>query len=123
MNRGIHFSKIGANITETSQPLDLGPFFNILVKPGRNMTSVGSKTPLSIIVDIILKRLKKDKMLVLSTLKENALKDCVAMSAEMISALFSNDLLTQACVSSSIIDAQTKTSANIYAIIQSVKIV
>ena len=25
--RGIFFAKIGAKITETSQPLDLGPFF------------------------------------------------------------------------------------------------
>jgi len=27
MKRGIYFSKIGAKITETSQPLDFGPFF------------------------------------------------------------------------------------------------
>ena len=25
--RGVYFAKIGAKITETSQPLDLGPFF------------------------------------------------------------------------------------------------
>ena len=42
MNKGIHFSKIGAKITETSQPLDLGPFFKILKMSGRNSISVGS---------------------------------------------------------------------------------
>ena len=33
--RGVYFSKIGAKITETSQPLDLGPFFKVLKKPVR----------------------------------------------------------------------------------------
>ena len=32
ISRGIYFAKIGAKITETSQPLDLGPFFKILKK-------------------------------------------------------------------------------------------
>ena len=30
MNRGIFFARIEANITEPSQPLDLGPFFKRL---------------------------------------------------------------------------------------------
>ena len=28
--RGVYFAKIGAKITETSQPSDLGPFFKVL---------------------------------------------------------------------------------------------
>ena len=59
MKRGIFFGKIGANITETLQPLDLGPFFKILKKSSRNMTAVGRERPLTIIVDITFKTLRK----------------------------------------------------------------
>ena len=48
--RGVFFAKIGANITETPQPLDLGSYFNILKVYGRHMTSVGADKPLSILV-------------------------------------------------------------------------
>ena len=30
ISRGVYFAKIGAKITEASQPLDLGPFFKVL---------------------------------------------------------------------------------------------
>ena len=73
MKRGIYFSKIGAKIIETSQPLDLGTFFKILKISGQNMPSVGMENPLTIVIDIIVKKLRKDKELSLSTLKECAL--------------------------------------------------
>ena len=46
ISRSIYFSKIGTHITENAQPLDLDPFFKILKRSGRNMTSVGIETPL-----------------------------------------------------------------------------
>ena len=88
ISRGVYFAKIGAKITENAQPLDLGPFFKILKRSGRCMTSVGIETPLSILVDIIFKKLRKDKILVLSSLKENASKDCLVTTPEMISNSF-----------------------------------
>ena len=55
MNKGIYFSKIGAKVTETSQPLDLGPFFKILKMSGRNSTSVGSMSDMTLSVDKYLR--------------------------------------------------------------------
>ena len=51
MNKGIHFSKIGAKITDTLQQLDLGPFFKILKMSVRNSTSVGSMSDMTLSVD------------------------------------------------------------------------
>ena len=120
--RGIYFAKIGAKITETSQPLDLGPFFKILKQSGRNMTSVGIVTPLSILIDIIFTSLRKKKQLVLSKLKENALKDCLNTTPEMIAKSFSKQSLIQSFVSAGMIDEKTKTCPDMYAIIDSFKI-
>ena len=122
ISRGVYFAKIGAKITETSQPLDLGPFFKVLKKAGRNMTSVGVESPLSILVDIIFSSLRKKKTLVLSTLKENALKDCINTSPDMIVASFSKDSLIKSFVSAGMIDDRTKTCPDMYAIIDSFKI-
>ena len=58
--RGVYFSKIGAKITETSQPLDLGPFFKVLKKAGKKMTSVDMETPLTLQLAIIFKNLKEE---------------------------------------------------------------
>ena len=69
--RGIYFAKIGAKITEIFQPLDLGPFLKILKMAGRHMTSVDTEKPLSIIVDLLFKHLRREKKLLLSGLKEN----------------------------------------------------
>lgn len=63
--RGIYFALIGAKITETSQPLDLGPFFKVLKNCDRNMTSFVIESPLSILVDTIFISLKKKKILVI----------------------------------------------------------
>ena len=61
ISRGFYFTKIGVKITETSQPLDLGPFFKVLKQSGKNMTSVGIDSPLSILVNITLTSLRKKK--------------------------------------------------------------
>ena len=55
---GLLFAKIGAKITESSQPLDLGEHFKILNMNGKLMTSDGIIKPLSKLVDIILKDLR-----------------------------------------------------------------
>ena len=89
ISRGIYFSKISAKITETSQPLDLGPFFDILKKAGRTMAYVGVDSSLLILVGIIFRSLRKKKTLMLSTLKENALKYFISTSPDMIAASFS----------------------------------
>ena len=108
ISRGTYFVKIGAKITENAQPLDLDPFFKILKKLGRNMTSVGIETPSSILVDIIFKKLRKDKILVSSTLKENTLIDCIITTPEMIAASISKQKLIKSFVSAGMIDDKIK---------------
>ena len=61
IKKGILFAKIGAKITETYQPLDLGPFFKILKISGRNSTSVGSVSDMTITVDNMFKKLGMKK--------------------------------------------------------------
>ena len=86
------------------------------------MTSVGIETPLSILIDIIFTSLRKKKQLILSTLKENALKDCLNTTPEMIAKSFSKHTLIQSFVSAGMIDDKTKTCPDMYAIIDSFKI-
>ena len=69
MKRGLYFTKIGAKITEASQALDDGVGFKVMNVSGRTMSSVGSHKPLTIIVDMIFKHLRKDKILLLPNLK------------------------------------------------------
>ena len=88
ISRGTYFPKIGAKITETSQPLDLGTFFKILKKAGKIMASIGVDITLSILVGIIFGSSRKKKTLLSSTLKENALKNCISTSPEMIAVSF-----------------------------------
>ena len=122
MSRGAYFTKIEAKVTETSQPLYLGPFFKILNQSGRNMTYVGIDSPLSTLVNIIFTSLRKKKLLLLSTLKENALKDCINTSPDIIVASFSKHTLTQSFVSAGIIYDKTKTCTDMYTIMESFKI-
>ena len=61
-------------------------------------------------------------MLILLSLKENALKDCISTSLDMIHASFSKTSLIQSFVSSGMIDRKTKTCADVYAVIDSFKI-
>ena len=88
ISRGIFFAKIGSKITETSQPLDVDLFFQVLNKCGRSMTSVRFESHIGLLVDIIFKD-KENKVLLLSTLKEHTLKDCISITPEMISSSFS----------------------------------
>ena len=69
IKRGLYFAKIGATITETSQTLDVGTGFKVMKLSGRTMSSVGSEKPLTTLVDVLFKHLKKDKILILSHLK------------------------------------------------------
>ena len=59
------------------------------------MTSVGMEKPLKIVIDILFKKLRTDKELLLSTLNECALKDLLVTSPEMISSDFSDSSLVQ----------------------------
>ena len=122
IKRGIFFAKIGAKITETSQPLDLGPFFKVLKKSGRHMTSVGMSSPLTILVDIIFKKMRREKVLVLAPLKENALKDCVSTAPIMFSSAFNKDSLTKSFVDSGMLDDKTKSCPDLNGLIRSFKI-
>ena len=88
VSRGMFFAKIGAKITEMSQPLDLRPYFKILKVSGRQMTSVGTETSISILVAIQCKELRKNKQLMVSALTQSALKDCITTTPDMIAADF-----------------------------------
>ena len=95
ISKGIYFSKIGDKITKTSQPLDLGPFLKILKKICRTITSMGVHSPLSMLVESIFVSLCKKKARILSTLKENALKDCIRTYPYVIAASFLKHILIQ----------------------------
>ena len=82
--RGILFAKIGAKTTKKNQPMDRMPFFLTMKVFGHHMTSVRIESPLTILVDITLKKLRKDKVLILPKLEECALKCCVATSPRII---------------------------------------
>ena len=90
---GIYFAKIGAKITETAQPLDLGPFFMILKQCGKYMTSVGMERPLTNVIMSLFKDLRAERKLLLSTVKENALKDLLLTAPDMVSKAFTEKSL------------------------------
>ena len=102
--------------------MDLGPFYKIMKVSGHHMSSVGVDTPLTILVEIIFQKLRNDKVLVLPKLKECALKDCVTISPRIIACAFTKTLVTDSFVSSGMINIQTKSCADIYALIDSFKI-
>ena len=122
MSRGIYFSKIGAKITETAQPLDLGPFFKILKVNGRLMTSTGRVTPLTLSVDYIFKNLAKEKKLVLSTIKGAALKDLICTAPQMFASAFNKDTMINAFVDSGMLDKKAQLCPDLYGIINSFKV-
>ena len=122
IKKGIYFAKIGAKITETSQPLDLGPFFKILKMAGRHMTSVDTEKPLSIIVDLLFKHLRREKKLLLSGLKETALKDLLITAPEMMAAAFTKKSMTDSFVSSGMLDDKCKRCPDLFALVDSFKI-
>ena len=122
IKRGIYFTKIGAKITETSQPLDLGPFFKILKAYGKNMSSDGTESPLSILIDILFKQLKRDKILMLPHLKQCSLKELITNTPQMMEAAFSKSSLVESFVSSGMLDEKCKRCPDLYGIIKSFKI-
>ena len=68
--RGIFLRRLGIQYQKHRCPLILEPFSTGLNVSGRNMKSVGMKKPLSILTGITLKRLCKERMLLLSTVKK-----------------------------------------------------
>ena len=86
---GLYFAKFGAKITESTQPLDMGPFLKILRLNGKNMTSIDTVKPLTILVDMIFKDLRAKKELLLPPLKEAALKDLLVTAPELMNSVFS----------------------------------
>ena len=119
---GLYFAKIGAKITENAQPLDLGPFFKILKVSGKYMTSVDTMKPLTMVVDITMKKLRKDKILLLPTLKECALKDLLITTPEMMTAAFNEHSMVKSFVSSGMLDSICKRCPDLYGLISSFKI-
>ena len=119
---GLYFAKIGAKITENAQPLDLGPFFKILKISGKHMTSVDSLKPLTMVVDITMKRLRKEKILLLPTLKECALKDLLVTTPEMMTAAFNERSMVKSFVSSGMLDSICKRCPDLYGLVSSFKI-
>ena len=85
------------------------------------MTSVGMETPLSILTDITFNILRKEKKLLLATLKENNLKNCVNICPEMINTSFSKYSIIDSFVFSGMIDANTKSCPDLYGLIDSFK--
>ena len=86
------------------------------------MTSVGTITPLTILLDIVFKKMRREKTFMLSNTKENALKDCIATAPRMMALSFSKEGLVKSFVSAGMIDAKTNTCPDLYAIVDSFKI-
>ena len=86
------------------------------------MTSVGITTPLSILLNIIFKKIPQNKILVLSSLKENLLKDYIVTTPEMIANSFTKKTLIKSFISAGMIDERTKTCADMYEIMNSFKV-
>ena len=105
---GLCFGKIGAKITEDTQPMDLGPFFKIINHNGKVMTSEDIVKPLSILVDIIFKNLRANKELLLPTLKEAALKDLLVTAPDLMNSAFLQKTIVDSFVSAGMLDKRCK---------------
>ena len=86
------------------------------------MSSVGMTSPLTILVDIIFKKLRRDKVLLLFHLKANALKDCIMTGTVMCASSFSKEGMTKLFVSSGMLDHKILTFPDLYGIVDSFKI-
>ena len=86
------------------------------------MSSVGQSTPLTILLHFVFQKLRRDKVLILPTTKEMALKDCIATTPNMMAAAFSRDGIIKSFVSAGMIDHRTKTCPDLFALIDSFKI-
>ena len=88
LKRGIYNAKIGAKITECVQPLDVGPFFKCMKSTARRATTIESESPVRVRVVDDMRRLSRDKLVILSTVKNSAVIDCIASSPEIQSKSF-----------------------------------
>ena len=86
------------------------------------MTSVGLTSPLTILVDIIFKKLRREKVLILSPLKENALKDCISTAPVIFASAFNKDTMKKSFVDSGMLDEWTKSCPDLNGLIRSFKI-
>ena len=122
IKKGIFFTIIGAKITETSQPLDLGPYFKVLKMVGRYITSLDTEKPLLIIVDLLFKHLRQEKKPLLSGLKDTALRDSLIIAPEMMAATFTKKLMINFFVYYGMLDDKCKRCPDLFALIKSFKI-
>ena len=102
--------------------MDLGTFFKYEGIRTTYDIRRGGGDPLTVLVEIIFQKLSKDKVLLLPKLNKSALKDCVTNSPRIIASAFTKTSITDSFVSSGIIDSQTKSCTDVYAIIDSLKI-
>ena len=86
------------------------------------MTLVGKSNLLSIQMDLIFKYLRKNKVLMLSTQKKNAFKDCITTSPPIISAALNKNSLVDSFAVSCMIVSTCKRCSDVYALINSFKI-
>ena len=89
---------------------------------GRNSTSVGTVSDMSLTVNKMFKKLSMHKKVVLSTGKLNALKDCVICSPDMMTKSFTSRTIQKAFVSSGMLDDKMKLCPDIRGIINSFKV-
>ena len=104
----VYHSKINAKITETSQPIDLGPNFKELKKCGRACIAVNRDTPLTISVTDTFTKLQNQGRLVLTAGKRGALIDCICAAPDMINKSFSSEFLTKSFVDTGMLDHATR---------------
>ena len=119
---GLYFAKIGAKITENSKPLDMGQMFKILRLSKRQMTSIHKEKPLSVMVDLIFKQLRENKELLLSTLKEEALKDLLVTVPETMAKAFSATNVLESFVASGMLDNVHRRCPDLVKIIKTFKV-
>ena len=119
---GIYFAKIGAKITETAQPLDLGPFFKILKISGKHMTSVGLEKPLTNTVIGLFQKLRNERKVILSTVKENALKDLLITAPDMVSNAFTKKSLVASFQKCGMLDEHCARCPDLFKIMKSFKV-
>ena len=122
MKRGIYNAKIGAKITECAQPLDVGPFFKCMKSTARRATTIDSKSPIRVRVINDMRNLSRDKLVILSTVKNNAVTDCIASLPEIQAKSFSVGKVMDSFVDTGMLDMNTKTCPDMIAIMNSFKI-
>ena len=89
---------------------------------GRNSTSVGSMSGMTLSVDKMFKKLSVDKDVVLSTGKLNALKDCMICTPDMMTNAFTTRTIQKVFLSLGMLDHRMKLCPDLHGIIQSFKV-